>query len=276
MLCTPFVLGSEGFPKNSLGGPHQNSCVAWDAFLWRYDTACPRLRLLLPQTTTAKQISSTSGRPCPGTPRADRPAEVQVVTAILWGVDPLNTHSEAFTFGPWAPHTKAATSIRLLNRKCVVALPELACVLPVVGMELSSAGCPPFWDRGGPLSPYLEAYLIPDGTCGSSGCWVESAPQIEALSAWLSGGGSQGAWLLVSPALRSPRATSSGGHLSGSVSEQRWLRVLYAVLTLGSAKPRMPPSVELTSWPSYQGRPTQEPFRVTEGISQPDSVAWSF
>ena len=96
--------------------------------------------------------------------------------------------------------------IRHLNQtakqEVVVAQPELACASwgwdKALIRWVSS-----FLGRGGPLSPHLEAYLIPNCTCGSSGCWLESTPQAEALVASLSAGGSQGAWLPVTPALRS-------------------------------------------------------------------------
>ena len=73
----------------------------------------------------AKQISSIAGSACPGPPRADCLAEVQLVAAILWGVDPLNTqHSTLETLSP-------TQKIRHLNQtakqEVVVAQPELAC-----------------------------------------------------------------------------------------------------------------------------------------------------
>ena len=83
----------------------------------------------------------------------------------------------------------------------MVTQPELACAY--CGWEGSfNRWVPSFLGQGGPLNPHLEAYLIPDGTCGSSGCGLESAPHIETLTASLYGGGSQGAWLPVTPALK--------------------------------------------------------------------------
>ena len=48
----------ERIPEELTWGPHQTSCVACDAFVWRHDTACPRLR----QTPMASTPSDSGGQ----------------------------------------------------------------------------------------------------------------------------------------------------------------------------------------------------------------------